>query len=262
MIGSGHLVDRHAWNRGVPDELGGSYRDPLENLASGLTMPIGIAKCCRIVLRIQIQIKALRIAEIGIGYSCGFRRPIGCNKPPDGIAIVSGSEVIAAGFGVAFFVCELVAVVDTQISNYAFTTEGIEIQRSCLRKAGEQYQIQQNSEGDVCMDKNVLRNKSIGTRVSEEEYTALEKLAEARGLTLGKRTWYCFPCPACRKQERKPALKACPSRRLAGWECWSNCSNLSRDPWEYRDMTKIAHLLSGTSSLSGSAAGLSTFYSG
>ncbi len=36
------------------------------------------------------------------------------------------------------------------------------------------------------MDKNVLRNKSIGTRVSDEEYAALEKLAEARGLTLSE----------------------------------------------------------------------------
>ena len=35
-------------------------------------------------------------------------------------------------------------------------------------------------------EKNVLRNKSIGTKVSDDEYTALEKLAEARGLTLGE----------------------------------------------------------------------------
>jgi len=37
-------------------------------------------------------------------------------------------------------------------------------------------------------EKTVLRNKSIGTKVSEEEYAALEKLAEARGLTLGE--WF------------------------------------------------------------------------
>lgn len=37
-------------------------------------------------------------------------------------------------------------------------------------------------------DKPVLRNKSIGTKVSEEEYAALEKLAEARGLTLSE--WF------------------------------------------------------------------------
>jgi hypothetical protein len=37
-------------------------------------------------------------------------------------------------------------------------------------------------------DKAVLRNKSIGTKVSEEEYAALEKLAEARGLTLSE--WF------------------------------------------------------------------------
>jgi hypothetical protein len=35
-------------------------------------------------------------------------------------------------------------------------------------------------------EKNVLRNKSIGTKVSDEEYAALEKLAEARGLTFGE----------------------------------------------------------------------------
>ncbi|MGH9565939.1 MAG: plasmid mobilization protein [Candidatus Angelobacter sp.] len=35
-------------------------------------------------------------------------------------------------------------------------------------------------------EKNVLRNKSIGTKVSDDEYAALEKLAEARGLTLGE----------------------------------------------------------------------------
>jgi hypothetical protein len=43
-----------------------------------------------------------------------------------------------------------------------------------------------SKQGDVCMDKNTLRNKSIGTRVSDEEYAALEKLAEARGLTLSE----------------------------------------------------------------------------
>jgi len=37
-------------------------------------------------------------------------------------------------------------------------------------------------------EKTTLRNKSIGTKVSEEEYAALEKLAEARGLTLGE--WF------------------------------------------------------------------------
>lgn len=36
------------------------------------------------------------------------------------------------------------------------------------------------------MEKTVLRNKSIGTKVSDDEYAALEKLAEARGLTLGE----------------------------------------------------------------------------
>src|SRR5260370_41598874 len=96
VIGSGHLVDRHAWNRGVPDELGGSYRDPLENLASGLTMPIGIAKCCRIVLRIQIQIKTLRITEIRIRHGYGLGCPIERNKPPDGMCVVACSEAIAA----------------------------------------------------------------------------------------------------------------------------------------------------------------------
>jgi hypothetical protein len=35
-------------------------------------------------------------------------------------------------------------------------------------------------------EKNDLRNKSIGTKVSDEEYAQLEKLAEARGLTLGE----------------------------------------------------------------------------
>lgn len=38
------------------------------------------------------------------------------------------------------------------------------------------------------MEKTVLRNKSIGTKVSEEEYAQLEKLAEARGLTLSE--WF------------------------------------------------------------------------
>jgi hypothetical protein len=37
-------------------------------------------------------------------------------------------------------------------------------------------------------DKTVLRNKSIGTKVSEDEYAQLEKLAEARGLTLSE--WF------------------------------------------------------------------------
>jgi len=38
------------------------------------------------------------------------------------------------------------------------------------------------------MAKSVLRNKSIGTKVSDEEYAQLEKLAEARGLTLSE--WF------------------------------------------------------------------------
>jgi hypothetical protein len=37
-------------------------------------------------------------------------------------------------------------------------------------------------------EKNVLRNKSIGTKVSDDEYAALEKLAEARGLNMGE--WF------------------------------------------------------------------------
>jgi hypothetical protein len=37
-------------------------------------------------------------------------------------------------------------------------------------------------------EKTVLRNKSIGTKVSDEEYAQLEKLAEARGLTLSE--WF------------------------------------------------------------------------
>jgi len=36
------------------------------------------------------------------------------------------------------------------------------------------------------MEKSILRNKSIGTKVSDEEYAALEKLSEARGLTLSE----------------------------------------------------------------------------
>jgi hypothetical protein len=36
------------------------------------------------------------------------------------------------------------------------------------------------------MEKSVLRNKSIGTKVSEDEYGQLEKLAEGRGLTLSE----------------------------------------------------------------------------
>ena len=37
-------------------------------------------------------------------------------------------------------------------------------------------------------EKNVLRNKSIGTKVSDDEYAQLEKLAEARGLNMGE--WF------------------------------------------------------------------------
>ena len=48
------------------------------------------------------------------------------------------------------------------------------------------------------MEKAVLRNRSIGTKVSEEEYARLEKLAEARGLTLGE--WFrCSDHPVTRK---------------------------------------------------------------
>jgi hypothetical protein len=36
------------------------------------------------------------------------------------------------------------------------------------------------------MEKAVLRNKSIGTKVSDEEYAQLEKLAEARGVTVSE----------------------------------------------------------------------------
>jgi hypothetical protein len=36
------------------------------------------------------------------------------------------------------------------------------------------------------MEKSPPRNKSIGTRVSEEEYAALGELAAARGLNLGE----------------------------------------------------------------------------
>jgi hypothetical protein len=35
-------------------------------------------------------------------------------------------------------------------------------------------------------EKSVLRNKSIGTKVSEDEFGQLEKLAEERGLTLSE----------------------------------------------------------------------------
>jgi len=35
-------------------------------------------------------------------------------------------------------------------------------------------------------EKSALRNRSIGTKVSEEEFARLEKLAEARGLTLSE----------------------------------------------------------------------------
>jgi hypothetical protein len=38
------------------------------------------------------------------------------------------------------------------------------------------------------MEKPLLRNKSIGTKVSDDEYAQLEKLAEARGLTLSE--WF------------------------------------------------------------------------
>ena len=37
-------------------------------------------------------------------------------------------------------------------------------------------------------EKEKLRNKSIGTKVSDDEYAALEKLAEARGLNMGE--WF------------------------------------------------------------------------
>jgi hypothetical protein len=37
-------------------------------------------------------------------------------------------------------------------------------------------------------EKEKLRTKSIGTKVSDDEYAALEKLAEARGLNMGE--WF------------------------------------------------------------------------
>ena len=42
------------------------------------------------------------------------------------------------------------------------------------------------------MEKPILRSRSIGTKVSDEEYAQLEKLAEARGITpvLGLRMLY------------------------------------------------------------------------
>ena len=36
------------------------------------------------------------------------------------------------------------------------------------------------------MEKNVLRNKSIGAKVFDDECAQLEKLAEAREVTLGE----------------------------------------------------------------------------
>ena len=38
------------------------------------------------------------------------------------------------------------------------------------------------------MEKPILRSRSIGTKVSDEEYAQLEKLAEARGITPGE--WF------------------------------------------------------------------------
>jgi hypothetical protein len=36
------------------------------------------------------------------------------------------------------------------------------------------------------MEKSVLRNKTIGAKVSDEEYASLEDLAQKRGLTVGE----------------------------------------------------------------------------
>src|SRR5581483_2321779 len=59
-------------------------------------------------------------------------------------------------------------------------------------------------------EKSTLRNKSIGTKVSEEEYAALEKLAEARGLTLGEwlREHYNYQQPHSALADRTPAAFA------------------------------------------------------
>src|SRR5260370_12968826 len=64
---------------------------------------------------------------MGIRNSGGRCRPVRRNEAPDGIAVVACTEVVAAGFGVAFFAGEVVVVGDAKVSDYALATEGIVI---------------------------------------------------------------------------------------------------------------------------------------
>jgi len=73
------------------------------------------------------------------------------------------------------------------------------------------------------MEKTVLRNKSIGTKVSEEEYAQLEKLAEARELTFPSRANITI---ANTPVFRKTALVSSRAHRRAS----SSLSNRSVSP--------------------------------
>jgi hypothetical protein len=77
-------------------------------------------------------------------------------------------------------------------------------------------------------EKSVLRNKSIGTKVSDEEYGELEKLAEARGLTLSE--WFRELVLA--EMIAHPAEQTILAEVLALRAIVLNCQGVSGVPWE------------------------------
>ena len=73
-------------------------------------MPIGITDCCRVVLDVAVEIEALRVAEVCVGYVGWFRCPVGRHKPAEAAAVVPGTEHVEARFTIPFFAGELVVV--------------------------------------------------------------------------------------------------------------------------------------------------------
>jgi len=73
-------------------------------------VPVQVGEGFGIVRDHGVEVERLRVGEIGIGDGHGNRGPVGAEPAAEAVGVVAGTEVVVAGFGVAFLALKLVVL--------------------------------------------------------------------------------------------------------------------------------------------------------
>lgn len=73
-------------------------------------MAVEVGEGFGVVAEHGVQIEGLRVGEVGVGDGFWDGGPVGAQPAAEAVGVVSGAEVVVAGFGIAFFAFEFVVL--------------------------------------------------------------------------------------------------------------------------------------------------------